>query len=103
MLYQVIYQQVQRIPYGKVTNYGHIALLAGYPGQARQVGYALFQLPENTNIPWHRVVNAQGRISIGRAKPGGEITQRLKLEAEGVKFIYDCVEKSHWWEAADVT
>jgi methylated-DNA-protein-cysteine methyltransferase-like protein len=98
MIYKSIYQQVERIPYGKVTNYGQIALLAGLPGQARRIGYALFQLPENTSIPWYRVVNAQGRISIGRAKPGAEITQRLKLEAEGVKFINDCVEKSAWWE-----
>lgn len=98
---EVIYQQVARIPYGKVTNYGHIALLAGFPGQARQVGYALFQLPENTEIPWHRVVNAQGRISIGRAKPGAEIRQRRKLEEEGVIFYNDRVEKSYWWQSLD--
>jgi methylated-DNA-protein-cysteine methyltransferase-like protein len=48
------------------------------------VGYALHALPEHTSVPWHRVINAQGRISLRR--PGGDLEQRYRLEAEGVRF-----------------
>jgi methylated-DNA-protein-cysteine methyltransferase related protein len=81
-----IYAVVRRVPRGRVTTYGDVAVLAGMPGQARLVGYALHALPEHTSLPWHRVINAQGGISLGRAHPGGELVQRQRLEAEGLEF-----------------
>jgi methylated-DNA-protein-cysteine methyltransferase related protein len=81
-----IYDVVRRVPLGRVSTYGEIAVLAELPGHARLVGYALHALPEHTTVPWHRVVNARGGISIGRAYPGGELVQRRLLEAEGVEF-----------------
>jgi methylated-DNA-protein-cysteine methyltransferase-like protein len=81
--YQRIYSVVRRIPKGRVATYGQVAALAGLAGHARQVGYALHALPGGTVVPWHRVVNAAGRIST-RATAGGELVQRLLLEKEGV-------------------
>jgi methylated-DNA-protein-cysteine methyltransferase related protein len=81
-----IYQVVRQVPPGRVTTYGDVAALAGFPGQARLVGYALHALPDHSAVPWHRVVNAGGGISVGRAHPGGELVQRQLLEAEGVEF-----------------
>ena len=81
--YQKIYTIVSRIPLGKVATYGQIATLAGYPGQARQVGYALNALPDDLDIPWQRVINAQGQIS-PRANPVFEEIQQQLLEAEGI-------------------
>jgi methylated-DNA-protein-cysteine methyltransferase-like protein len=68
-----------------VATYGQIASLAGLAGHARQVGYALHALPDGTIVPWHRVVNAAGRISM-RATPGGELVQRILLEKEGIRL-----------------
>lgn len=82
---QRIWQVVAAIPPGKVATYGAVADQAGMPGAARRVGNALRGLPANTRIPWHRVVNAQGRISL----PGGSeshVVQRERLEQEGVLF-----------------
>ncbi len=82
---QRIWQVIAMIPPGKVSTYGEVARQAGLPGGARRVGYALRQLPTGTQIPWHRVINAQGRISI----PDGaasRYTQRDRLEAEGIVF-----------------
>jgi methylated-DNA-protein-cysteine methyltransferase related protein len=83
--YQLIYRVVRRIPRGRVATYGQVASLAGLSGHARQVGYALNALPDGTVVPWHRVVNAAGRIST-RATPGGELVQQLLLEKEGVRL-----------------
>ncbi len=80
-----IYEVVRRIPKGRVATYGQVAALAGYPGHARQVGYALNALPTGTTLPWHRVINARGEVS-RRAEPGGELSQRMLLEREGVRF-----------------
>jgi methylated-DNA-protein-cysteine methyltransferase related protein len=80
-LYHRIYGLIRRIPMGRVSTYGRIAELVGCG--ARQVGYAMAALPDGTAVPWHRVVNVRGGISI----PGSSgITQRLRLEAEGVRF-----------------
>jgi methylated-DNA-protein-cysteine methyltransferase-like protein len=68
-----------------VATYGQIAALAGLPGHARQVGYAMYALPEHTAVPWHRVLNARGEVS-RRSVPGREAEQRLRLEVEGVEF-----------------
>lgn len=83
--YARIYAVVRRIPRGKVATYGQIAELAGLAGHARQVGYALHALPNATAVPWHRVLNAAGAVSL-RAAPGAELTQRQLLEQEGVGF-----------------
>ena len=83
--YQLIYATVRQIPKGRVATYGQIAELAGLPRQARLVGYAMHALPERTTVPWHRVVNAQGKISL-RSESGGDTTQKLRLQREGVRF-----------------
>jgi len=83
--YPRIYAVVRRIPRGKVATYGQVARLAGLPGRARQVGYALHALPRGTRVPWQRVVNAQGKVSLRRV-PGAELTQRMLLLQEGVRF-----------------
>jgi len=83
--YQRIYSAVRRIPRGRVATYGQIAELAGLEGHARQVGYALHNLPSGSGVPWHRVVNARGEISARRGSDWGELQRRL-LEAEKVKF-----------------
>jgi methylated-DNA-protein-cysteine methyltransferase related protein len=83
--YQRIYRIVQRIPKGRVATYGQVASLAGLPGHARQVGYALHALPGGTVVPWHRVVSATGRIS-PRAVPGAELVQQVLLEREGIQL-----------------
>ncbi len=76
---------VKRIPRGKVATYGQIARLAGLPGHARLVGYALHRLPEGSPVPWHRVVNRKGRISLASDPSAGPL-QRELLESEGVVF-----------------
>lgn len=84
--YARIYAVVRRIPSGRVATYGQVAELAGLPRQPRLVGYALHALPNGTRVPWHRVVNAQGRVSARAGQPAGSLTQRLRLESEGVTF-----------------
>src|SRR5689334_12549311 len=83
--YERIYAAVRRIPKGRVATYGQVARLAGLPGNARQVGYALSVLPDRNDVPWQRVVNAKGEVS-PRAVPGFDLRQRAFLEKEGVKF-----------------
>ena len=83
-----IYAVVKRIPRGRVATYGQVATLAGLDGHARQVGYALHDLPPRSNMPWHRVINARGEISPRSAGDSHEL-QRMLLEAEGVEFSLD--------------
>jgi methylated-DNA-protein-cysteine methyltransferase related protein len=83
--YARIYDIVRRIPRGRVATYGQVASLAGLEGHARQVGYALHALPASTTVPWHRVINARGEVSV-RAERGSELTQRFLLQREGVRF-----------------
>jgi len=80
-----VYAAVRRIPRGRVATYGQVAALAGLGRQARQVGYALHALPWEGLAPWHRVVNARGAISLP-PRGGADVTQRLRLEREGVRF-----------------
>ncbi|MFL5638943.1 MAG: MGMT family protein [Gemmatimonadaceae bacterium] len=82
-LHQRIHKVVARIPRGRVATYGQIARIAGLPRQARLVGYALHALPVGTRVPWQRVVNAQGAISVGGASGA---RQRMLLESEGIRF-----------------
>ncbi len=81
-----IYSVVARIPRGRVATYGQVARLANLPGHARLVGYALSALDERSRIPWHRVVNAEGRISLRSGDSPAGILQRLRLELERVVF-----------------
>ena len=97
-----VYRLVRRIPRGRVLTYGEIAARVGRPGGARAVGHAMRVCPPD--IPWHRVVNARGGIS-ARARPSGMVTQRIRLEQEGVAFRAGRVVMArHRWraEAADL-
>lgn len=77
-----IFAVIHQIPKGKVSTYGEIAKMAGYPGYARHVGKALGNLPEGSKLPWFRVINSQGKIS----QKGRDLDrQKQKLEAEGVE------------------
>ena len=80
-----IWQVVAAIPAGKVATYGSVAQQAGLARAARRVGTALRGLPADTRIPWHRVINAQGRISLPAGSQSRHV-QRERLEAEGVCF-----------------
>ncbi|MCF7919082.1 MAG: MGMT family protein [Candidatus Cloacimonetes bacterium] len=84
--YEIIYAVVRRIPRGKVSTYGRIAEIAGLPGQARLVGYALHNLKEGTDVPWQRVINARGEISDYGDMEWVEFHRSL-LESEGIEFI----------------
>ncbi len=88
--YQQIWQTVQQIPYGKVATYGQIADLAGLPKRARLVGKALTNMPkqgwQGENIPWYRVINAQGKISFTMASEAFE-RQKQNLQDEQVVII----------------
>ncbi len=88
-LYERIYEMVRRIPPGRVTTYGCIAELVG-GCTARMVGYAMAALKsrKTPNVPWQRVINAKGKISI-HGNGIGNATQRVLLEEEGVEFDQD--------------
>ena len=75
---------VQQIPYGQIATYGGIARLAGLPRNARQVGKVLGSLPPRSEVPWHRVVNSQGKISQRGEDAACTEIQRELLEDEGV-------------------
>ena len=83
-LFQQIYDIVRLIPEGRVASYGQIAAMLNRC-TPRMVGYAMAALPSGSDVPWHRVINSQGKIS-RRAGGDGENIQRLLLEAEGVEF-----------------
>ncbi len=83
--YELIWSFVRKVPPGRVATYGQIAELAGLEGHARQVGYALHNLPAGSDVPWHRVINAKGEISPRSAGDSHEL-QRMLLEAEGVEI-----------------
>lgn len=87
--YDTIYRAVRAIPSGRVTTYGTIAAMVGRPMAARAVGYALRALPDGSDVPWHRVINAQGRISLKARHPHETDLQRQILEREGVAFDAD--------------
>jgi methylated-DNA-protein-cysteine methyltransferase related protein len=85
-LYEAIYAQVKQIPEGKVATYGQIAELLGIYGQARLVGYALFRVAPDSDVPWQRVINAKGTISQSPQRQGDDSLQRILLEQEGIVF-----------------
>ncbi len=79
---QIVYDYVSKIPTGRVMTYGQLAVLAGHPRAARQVGGIAHFGPEE--LPWHRVVNKQGGMA--SAFPGGRDEQARRLEAEGIRL-----------------
>ena len=79
-----VYQLVSRIPSGRVATYGDLAWMLGLPQGARVVGWAMRYCPEG--YPWHRVVNAQGRLRTSERLPDGKLLQQALLEEEGVIF-----------------
>lgn len=89
-LNESVWQVVAAIPRGQVSTYGQIARIAGYPNHSRQVGNTLKNLPKDSKLPWHRVINSQGKISF----PLDSDTYRLqkrRLHEEGVIFQKDKV------------
>jgi len=97
--YDLIYRVVRRIPAGKVATYGQVAAVAGFATGARLVGYALYALPGGSSVPWHRVVNAHGALSLLRSSPASGVEQRIRLTGEGVEFDARgrVVLKKHQW------
>ena len=84
--YQKVYLTVSKIPYGKVATYGQIADLIYEYGKARQVGWALRRLKLPSNIPWHRVINSKGLITMSVSRNGTDWIQKELLVSEGIKF-----------------
>jgi methylated-DNA-protein-cysteine methyltransferase-like protein len=113
--YEQVYAVVRRVPPGKVTSYGRVAQMLGRPNAARAVGYALSALkgkPEDDttgDVPWQRVVNSQGRISIKNREhsarqqaellrsEGVEVSEDLKIDFD--RFLW---EGLHWVEVDDI-
>ncbi len=86
-LHRQILEVITLIPYGKVATYGQIAKLAGIPKHARLVGYVLKHLDQESSIPWHRVINSQGKISVMRINEKGENIQQQLLADEGIYLL----------------
>jgi len=94
-----IWSVVRRIPRGRVATYGQVASMAGFPSQPRLAGYALHALRAHSPVPWHRVVNARGRISLP-AIDGQYELQRAMLEAEGIVFYEERIDLARQgWKA----
>jgi len=99
---QAIYAVVSRIPQGKVSTYGRVAELAGLPRRARLVGRALRELSPDSGVPWHRVLNAAGKISARGDALGHEDLQAQLLERENVRAVGNVVplERYLWQPSA---
>ncbi|HEY0810840.1 MAG TPA: methylated-DNA--[protein]-cysteine S-methyltransferase [Longimicrobiales bacterium] len=95
-----VYRIVRQCPRGKIISYGGVAAKLGQPRAARAVGRALNALPDNTRVPWWRVVNSRGEISL-RGVQQGQALQRVLLEREGVRFARNgrVSWKEFGWEA----
>jgi len=92
-----VFQVLMQIPAGNVVTYGHLAKLAGLGKAARFVGTTMRNLPKDTRLPWHRVINSQGKISLPTNHPGRTI-QENRLMDEGVIFIKGKVDlKRYLW------
>ena len=95
---QQVYQVLSSIPFGKVTSYGAVARLSGLGQGARFVGYVLRSLPKGSTLPWHRVLNSQGKISLPEDSPSF-IKQITLLQEEGILVKSGKVDlKQHLWE-----
>ncbi|WP_409278668.1 MGMT family protein [Pseudomonas defluvii] len=92
-----LYVVLNQVPAGKVVSYGQLAEMAGLGRAARWVGRTLGQLPDSTQLPWHRVIAAGGRLSLAQGTPSGD-EQRARLRAEGVTVQNNRVDMScHGW------
>lgn len=92
-----LYLTLTQIPAGRVTSYGELAARAGLGRAARWVGRILSQLPDDTTLPWHRVVAAGGRLSLPAGSPAGD-EQRARLRDEGVNIHNERVDmRRHGW------
>jgi methylated-DNA-protein-cysteine methyltransferase-like protein len=92
-----LYLSLAQVPSGKVVSYAQLAQLAGLGRAARWVGHTLSQLPEDTKLPWHRVLGASGRLSLSADSPSGA-EQRARLQDEGVPILNQRVDmRLHGW------
>lgn len=97
-LAQLILNVIVQIPHGKVASYGQVAKLAGLPKHARLVGRVLGDLPQGHAIPWYRVINSQGRISLNKLDEHGQCIQTALLLAEDVVVIEGKINlKKYQW------
>ena len=83
----MIFQVIAQIPYGRVASYGQIARLAGIPKHSRLVGYVLKHMDADSSLPWYRVINSQGKISLSKLNDQGQNIQAQLLMAEGIFVI----------------
>lgn len=88
-----IYLALAQIPKGKVTTYGKLAKLAGIANGARLVGRLMCELPEGSQLPWHRVINAQGKISLA-IDSASYREQKRRLIDEGIEFVNEKIKLS---------
>lgn len=92
-----LYQTLAQIPPGRVVSYGQLAAMAGLGRAARWVGRVLAQLPDDSRLPWHRVVAAGGRLSLPADSRAGQ-EQRARLRAEGLQVAGERVDiRRHGW------
>ena len=97
----VLYLTLARVREGCVISYGELARLAGLGRAARWVGRTLSQLPEDTKLPWHRVLGAGGRISLPVGSASGD-EQRARLRGEGVSILNNRVDiQRHGWRPVE--
>jgi len=95
---QRIRETIREIPHGSVASYGQIAEIAGIPRGARQVGYTLRHLPNGHAVPWHRVVQATGRIAFDKDTPQFD-EQRNRLMMEGVHVAAGRIDMNQYrWQ-----
>ena len=96
-----LYLTLAQVPEGCVVSYGELARLAGLGRAARWVGRTLSQLPEDTRLPWHRVLGAGGRISLPVGSASGD-EQRARLRSEGVTILNNRVDiQRHGWRPVE--
>jgi len=95
---QRIWDTIRDVPQGSVASYGQIADIAGIPRGARQVGYALRQLPDGHDVPWHRIITASGNIAFEKGSPSYE-EQVKRLLKEDVAVIAGRVDMARYrWQ-----
>ncbi|MGN8342004.1 MGMT family protein [Pseudomonas sp. SMV71] len=96
-----LYLTLAQVPAGKVVTYGQLAEMAGLGRAARWVGRTLSQLPDDTRLPWHRVLGAGGRISLPAGSVSGD-EQRARLRTEGISVLNNRVDiQRHGWRPVE--
>ncbi|MGH1363158.1 MAG: MGMT family protein [Calditrichia bacterium] len=96
--HRLIFNVVKQIPKGRVATYGQVARVAGLEGHARLVGYALHSSPSELDLPWQRVINSKGQISLSK-EDGRYFLQKSLLEAEGIVFKSEKVSlREYGWK-----